>query len=770
MSPGKVKRVPWRSWGDFTGWAQDFSLMKKVLGGFLGVVVLVGLVTSFIGTRLARDTIIDSARMRLLSDLATASYILKNSQENLELKMRLTAGSEKIREYLEKGDSEAIRNRLALISVENDLDYLSITDDKGRVVARAFVPKGRGEDVSADPLISAALAGKHSSGFTLASDERLVAENPGLSNRLKDSQDRRGMVLEAARPLMIGNKVAAVLYGGILLNNNNLIAERISNRLFRGETYGTREVGFVTIYQGDRAISSTLKGDGGLPLIGFKAGDQIRDGVIEKGKADVTWESQLGEKYLSAAEPIRSADGKIIGAMQVATLEQPITSVIDRLVATFIVVALLGALLMGAISYVLVKWINRPLEQMLHAARRAAEGDLSHEVPVIARDEVGELAATFNLMIRNLAASQNRLEEWGRELASKVAAQTGELNQAREQVARVKKLASLEKMADGMAHIMAHISDPRVGMAGPEDAGGTTSRILILDADEKVLDICQRILEGEGFDVTLTKSVSEALHELENEFFDVVVADVDMPEMGGQELLKEMKYRQPEVLVIMTAPFKATEEAVETVKMGAFDYIPKPFGPHQILLMVYTALQTRQMVEKARLQHAEQRAETIFQRLPVAIALADEAHRVVYHNRAFIELASKDGNQESVQGKTFFELFGIDPLDKTRGDDETGGSRWLQLGTVGRTAKLYNFELPEEDLRVLILLDITETVIKDQQADVFKTETITRAQQVIHQQMRVAQEIAGLLGETTAETKVALFELIKLAGEQGESK
>ncbi|MGB9616559.1 MAG: hypothetical protein ACPL7J_04500, partial [Desulfomonilaceae bacterium] len=136
---------------------------------------------------------------------------------------------------------------------------------------------------------------------------------------------------------------------------------------------------------------------------------------------------------------------------------------------------------------------------------------------------------------------------------------------------------------------------------------------------------------------------------------------------------------------------------------------------------------------------------------------------VVYHNRAFIELASQDGT-ESVLGKTFGELFGVDPLE---GEEETGGSKWLKLEKVGRTAKLYNFKLPEEDLRVLMLLDITETVIKDQQADVLKAETINKAQQVIHQQMRVAQEIAGLLGETTAETKAALFELIKLAGQLG---
>ena len=444
------------------------------------------------------------------------------------------------------------------------------------------------------------------------------------------------------------------------------------------------------------------------------------------------------------------------------TLQQPIESVIRNLVGAFLMVGLVGVILMAAISYFIVRWINRPLQQMLHAAKRAAEGNLTQEVPVIARDEVGQLAATFNLMIRNLAESQRQLEAWGKELASKVAQQTGELNLAIEQVARVKKLASLEKMADGMAHIMAHISDPLLGLDGGEDASGTTTKILVMDNDERTLEICQRIFESEGFDVRLTRAVNEALDELEKEFFDVIITDIDIPDMGGQELLKEIKFRQPDILVILTAPFKATEEAVEGVKMGAFDYIPKPFGPHQILLMVYTALQTQQMLKTTRRQHAEQRAEKIFQQLPVAIALADDQHRVVYHNRAFVELASLDGD-EQINGKTFGQLFGVDPLDKT--SDEEGAFRWMQLEKVGRTAKLYNFELHEENLRVLMLLDITDTVIKDQQVDVFKAETISKAQQVIHQQMRVAQEIAGLLGETTAETKAALFELIKLARE-----
>ena len=767
MDPGRSRSKPWKSWSDFTGWAQDFSLNQKVLGGFLGVAVLVGLATSFIGTRLARETILDRARIRLSSDLATAGFIFRTAQENLELKLRLTAGSEKIKEAIEKGDLRDIRNRLAVISLENDLDFLSVTDDQGRVLVRAFIPYDKQSgNVLSDFIVAEALKGKNASGVRLISAERLGEENPTLMMRLGKDADKTGMVLEAAHPLMVETRVVGTLYAGILLNNNNFIVERISERLFKGEVYGEKEIGYVTIYQGDVSVSTTLKGKDGLPRVGTKAGAKIREEVLEKNRSEISRDKQLGTEYLSAAEPIRNNEGKVIGALQVATQQEPITLVVDRLVATFLVIGLLGVILMGAITYFLVKWINRPLEQMLNSAKRAAEGDLSHEVPVIAHDEVGELAATFNLMIRNLAESRSKLEERGKQLASKVEAQTGELDQAREQVARVSKLASLEKMADGMAHIMAHISDPLVSFAGIEEDSGTTSRILVLDSDEEVLGVCERILESEGLDVKTTESVQEALKELEREFYDVIVADIDMPEIGGLELLKEIKFRQPEILVIMTAPFKSTEEAVETVKMGAYDYIPKPFGPHQILLMVYTALQSREVVAKTRRQHAEQRAETIFQRLPVAIALADEAHRVVYNNRAFIELAGGDG-QEVVQGKTFRELFGVDPLES---DEETGGSKWLKLENVGRTAKLYNFKLPEENLRVLMLVDITETVIKDQQADVFKTETITKAQQVIHQQMRVAQEIAGLLGETTAETKAVLFELIKLAGNLGASR
>lgn len=765
MEQGKAGSAPWRNWADFTSWAQDFSLKKKVLGGFLGVAILVGLVTVILGMRLARHTIMEEAKNTLNGDLATAGFILGSYQENLELKIRLIGGSEKIRELLLENDAPAIRNRLAMMNIENDLDFLSVVNSSGNLVARAFQIQGQGGNLI-NAVIRSALDGKSAAGFRITEVESLSDDNPTLYQRLGQSGLKKAMILESAYPIMHESRVIGAIYGGILLNNNNMIVDRIAKRLFRGQSHHGKDVGFVAIYQGPVAISASLRGPDHLPVVGFELEKTLQRLVLHNGQTEISSQTLFDIDYMSATEPIRDVNGNTVGAIQVSIMERPIVSVIDRLVGAFLIIALLGVILMGGISYFLVNWINRPLEQMLLAAKRAAEGDLTHEVPVVARDEVGELAATFNLMIRNLAESRGKLEEWGKQLASKVAEQTGQLNQAREQVERVKKLASLEKMADGMAHIMAHISDPLLDFPTDEDSTGATSRIMVLDVDNNVLEVCQRILESEGFEVRLAGSVEEALIELERDFYDVLITEIDMPSMGGKQLLKEIKIRQPEIMVILTASFKNTEEAVETVKAGAYDYLPKPFGPHQILLMVYTALQARQMLAKTRRQHASQRAETIFQRLPVAISLADSAHRVVYSNKAFLELATRE-NQEEVQGKTFKELFGVDPLD---GAQEAGGSKWLQLPEVRRTAKLYNFKLPEEDLRVLMLLDVTETVMKDQQADVFKTETINKAHQVIHQQMRVAQEIAGLLGETTAETKAALFELIKLAGEGGTAR
>ena len=274
MEPAKLKEFPWKIWIAFSAWAQDFSLMQKVLGGFLGVVILVGILTSMVGTRLAGQTIVDGARSELNTDLATARLILGNYEDNLEIKIRMMAASENIKGFLERSDIEGLRNRLAMLSIENDLDFLSVTDNQGNILVRAFVPHPETVNVSADPLVAKALSGKNAARVRVISVEEMTAENPGLAQRL-GQKAKTGMIIEAAHPVMIGTRVAGALYSGKLLNNN-LIVDQIAQHVFVGKVAEEDQVGQVTIYQGSQAISTTFRGQDGLPMVGFEGGTQIR--------------------------------------------------------------------------------------------------------------------------------------------------------------------------------------------------------------------------------------------------------------------------------------------------------------------------------------------------------------------------------------------------------------------------------------------------------------------------------------------------------------
>ena len=272
--------------------------MQKVMGGFLGVVVLVGLLTSLVGTQLARQTIIERARSRVNSDLATADFILKTMLDKLELKIRFAAGSEKIKDMLDKGDYAGVHRRLTQIATDGRLDFLTFTNKQGQVLARAFIRDAKG-DVSNDPVVKAGLAGKDRSGIRVLPMTQIAQENPALRERIADKSVSECMILEAIHPLIVDGKIVGVIYGGVLVNQNKSIVDTISQKLFQGELYEKVEVGYVTIYQGDGAVATTLLGTDDKPMF-VKASDQIRKSVLGKGITEITWNYHRDSKYLSA--------------------------------------------------------------------------------------------------------------------------------------------------------------------------------------------------------------------------------------------------------------------------------------------------------------------------------------------------------------------------------------------------------------------------------------------------------------------------------------
>jgi two-component system response regulator AtoC len=134
-------------------------------------------------------------------------------------------------------------------------------------------------------------------------------------------------------------------------------------------------------------------------------------------------------------------------------------------------------------------------------------------------------------------------------------------------------------------------------------------RILVVDDEESMRDVLKKMLSAEGYKVSLAENGKKALALLEKERFDHILCDIRMPGMGGLELLREITGRKIPGTAIMMSAFGTVETAVEAMKLGAYDYISKPFMSDEILLTLKKAHEReslrkeneilRQEVEKA---------------------------------------------------------------------------------------------------------------------------------------------------------------------------
>jgi two-component system response regulator PilR (NtrC family) len=116
-------------------------------------------------------------------------------------------------------------------------------------------------------------------------------------------------------------------------------------------------------------------------------------------------------------------------------------------------------------------------------------------------------------------------------------------------------------------------------------------RILVVDDELSMREFLSILLEREGYDVSVAGSAEEALRMMESALFDLVLSDVNMPGLSGIELLARIKNTSPETAVLMLTAFSTSEQAVEAMKLGAYDYICKPFKNEEIKLLVKNALE-----------------------------------------------------------------------------------------------------------------------------------------------------------------------------------
>jgi DNA-binding NtrC family response regulator len=118
-------------------------------------------------------------------------------------------------------------------------------------------------------------------------------------------------------------------------------------------------------------------------------------------------------------------------------------------------------------------------------------------------------------------------------------------------------------------------------------------KTLIVDDDMIVLDSCKRVFEAEGFEVCVVPSADQALKAMKNSMFDILLIDVKMPERDGMYLMRAVKKQWPDVPIVVMSGYATPETIAEGLRLGAAEFIAKPFTPDELLEIVRQVLQKR---------------------------------------------------------------------------------------------------------------------------------------------------------------------------------
>lgn len=141
------------------------------------------------------------------------------------------------------------------------------------------------------------------------------------------------------------------------------------------------------------------------------------------------------------------------------------------------------------------------------------------------------------------------------------------------------------------------------------------SRILVVDDEESIREFLEIMLKKEGYEVTTAEDGAKAKEILLKKSFDMIISDLQMPNVTGIELLKHVKESYPDTVFMLITAFGTTETAVDAMKMGAYDYVTKPFKIDEVRMNIANALRSQNLEVEVRTLKKELVKEYSFQNM-----------------------------------------------------------------------------------------------------------------------------------------------------------
>ena len=185
-------------------------------------------------------------------------------------------------------------------------------------------------------------------------------------------------------------------------------------------------------------------------------------------------------------------------------------------------------------------------------------------------------------------------------------------------------------------------------------------KILIVDDEPFICENLKRILEEEHYGTVVAGDGRTALKLLKGEMVDLVFLDLNLPDTTGLELLRQIKEWDPDLLVIIMTGYASVESAVEAIKMGAYDYIKKPFKADVIKLIVKLSLETQNLkreVNTLKKQHEDLLGDqSLIAESPLFREVLQQVREVAQHSETTVLITGESGTGKDLIARTIHNL------------------------------------------------------------------------------------------------------------------
>jgi len=342
---------------------------KRIALIFVLIGLFTGVIMAFIVNSVITNRVIHETQERVKEALNAARWVYISKLNDIDRAIHLTSIRYILKEALQKEKALLIKDDMIRLMDDEGLDFLTLVNRKGAVLMRFRNPGMLGDSLIEDPFVKEAIRNKPLSGTQILSREELLKEGEVLADKasfqliptpkekpIEKLEQTSGMVLKSAYPVVdVNGQVLGALVGGILINRNYEIVDRVKNIVFRDARYKGKKIGTATIFLEDWRISTNVIDKEGNRAVGTRVSREVREKVLEKGLPWLKRAFVVDDWYITAYEPILDFGGKIVGILYVGILETKYAVLKERLIILFMFGMLLSVATSSFLSFKILK-------------------------------------------------------------------------------------------------------------------------------------------------------------------------------------------------------------------------------------------------------------------------------------------------------------------------------------------------------------------------------------------------------------------------------